>query len=308
MGKQLLPLNTLNVPPKKIAIVFGSGGLVGGFEVGAFAPIEENRLPFDKVYGSSVGAINGGSIVSRNGSSKELRQAWLSFRKPSQIFEYQNALYFIATLGMPESIYKIEPLIKLVAMIDADELVAQEREFVATTTNVPSGKVVYFSNKDPEIIARPIVMSLAILASCAFPSGFPAIPIFYKGKWGEYIDGVFKRPMPLIKTLRDGYDTVIAIRCRSDKTRGKYPRDWAHAVAYGLELKHNLEEKDEIERVRREYENGINLFVIEPEFLPPTLTTVSFDKGDIQESIMEGNRISLVVLAPLIEYYKSHPI
>jgi len=69
-----------------------------------------------------------------------------------------------------------------------------------------------------------------------------------------------------------------------------------------MELKHDLEEKDEIRWVRSTVAN-VNLFVIEPAYLPPTLTTESFDKDDIRRAAEEGEKAAIATLAPLIDCY-----
>jgi len=341
--REPLPLNQLNCLPGRIAVVLGSGGYTGAFQPKVLKLLGVHNIPITKVIGVSVGAINGGSFVA-NGTADELIDVWSSIRKPSDVFELQPKLYFIRKLGMPESVYRYEPLARLVGRIHEERLVRSAMEFIAVATRVypelrtlqerlNNGKVAYFSTKDPEMVAYPKKMLLAVLASCSFPTGFPPVPLEYRGEKGWYVDGAFKRLFPLLKALEDGCNTIIAVRCRSNRTRGPYPKNWLERTAYSLDLLHDKDEKDEVQLVRllsffsrylkteidessEDFQKiralsdrlkNINLFLVEPEQLPDTLNTVSFKRGDLHRAMDEGERVASEVLAPLISHYRPRP-
>lgn len=291
------------IQPSKTAIVLGGGGCATSFEVGALSFIENNKLPVDKVIGVSGGAIAGSSFLAEDCSAKRLHTVFCALKDPSSIFERESIRHIAMALGKIESLYRIEPLVDLISNnLDCVKLVAQPREFIATTTHIPSGKVEYFSTKDQDIQENPLLMLLAVLASCAIPAAFPPVPILRNGSHQLYIDGAFSRPLPIKKAIFEGCNTIIAIRCHSDKISKPMPR-WAHQrILYGLGLTHNRGEKDEISLMKQEL--AINLFVIEPDFLPETLSTLSFAKGDMQKAIKEGERVAERELAPLVQYFK----
>jgi len=294
------------IQPGKTAVVGGGGGFFGAFQVGCLKIIEKYKIPIDEGVCVSVGAIDVASFFADNCSAKNLEKIYRSLT-PSQVFERESISHILWTRGKIEAFYKMEPLIKLVGdNLNARKLIEQPKEFIATATHVPSGKVAYFSNKDPEIIADPLKMLLAIIASCAIPTAFRSVHIRYKGSYQEYIDGAFRRPLPILKAIRDGCNTIIVLRCHSDKIVRPMPRWAPQRVVWSLSLTTNGVEKDEIALMKKE--QAVNLFVLEPEQLPSTLNTVSFAKGDIEKAIAEGERIALRELAPLIEYYQSRSV
>lgn len=307
---ELPPINELIVEPKKVALVLGPGGYTGAFQPKAMKVIRDGGIPIEKIFGISVGAVNGANYDDL----EKLIAHWNTIKKSSDVFKYQPAFYFIRKLGTPESIFQLKPLLKLVSLIDPVKLIRSEREFIAVATKVPSGRtmaeekvkdgVVYFSTRDPELVSDPKKLLMTIVASCAFPGGFPAIPIHYRGVWNIYVDGAFDRLLPILKAVDSGCNTIIVIRSHSDRDRRPYPTNhWMKTLAYSMDMKHNREEKDEIRTIRRA--GQVNLFVIEPEWLPKTMGTVSFKRGDLQTAMSEGERIAARVVEPLICHFRS---
>lgn len=306
----------LIIEPKKTALILGGGGYVGIFQLGALKIIEENKIPIDEVIGVSVGSLNGAAFLMRDFSTKELSYIWHRvIQKPSTVFQYQSALYFMWKLGVPESIYRQEPLRRLVARIDSQKLIEHPKEFIAATTHMPSGKITYFSSKDPKIIAEPVKMNLAIMASCSIQPAFPGVLIEHKGEIGTYIDGAYKRPLPIKKAVEDGCDTVIVVRCHANTLIKPLPPRWDGALNESIGLFVNGREKDEINYAHERIKEGkwnVNLFVIEPDDLPETLDTNSFKKTEYHNDFVigenEGKRAAASVLQPLIEHYRNQKI
>ena len=64
----------------------------------------------------------------------------------------------------------------------------------------------------------------------------------------------------------------------------------------------NNAEKDEINFIR-ERAFGVNLFVVEPEWLPETLSPYSFARGDYEKVLKQDTKSLERELRPLLEYY-----
>ena len=291
------------VPPSRTAVVLGGGGTQAFFEVWALSFLEKYKIPIDEVVGVSAGSIIGASFVSENFSTKAQIKEWLSFKNPSDIFKRRPIRNFLSNFGMPESVYTMEKLEEIVSRIDFKKLIAHPKTFIAATTEIPDNKAVYFSNKNPEIVASPEIMKQAILASSAIFGVFPSVKMKFGGKTRELIDGAAKRPLPLKKVIRyDGCNTVIVIRCRSSSIKRMAPKKWLSRMAYDRGLSLNNAEKDEINFIR-ERAFGVNLFVIEPEWLPETLSPYGFKKGDFERVLKQDTKALEEELRPLLEYY-----
>jgi NTE family protein len=65
--------------PPRTAFVLGGGGLLGGYEVGMLAALEEAGIRPDLVLGTSIGAINGVFVAAEpTGAAKRLEAVWRS--------------------------------------------------------------------------------------------------------------------------------------------------------------------------------------------------------------------------------------
>lgn len=281
------------IPPSRTALALAGGGTQAVFEVGAAGIFEKYKIPVDVVIGVSAGSIIGASLVSENFSTKSQLKEWLSFKKRSDIFERRLR---------PGSIYSLEKLEKIISRIDFKKLMAHPTTFIATATEVPDDDTIFFSSKDLEIIANHEIMKQGILASSAIGGVFPSVQVKINGKIRELIDGAAKRPLPLKKLVKLGCNTIVVMRCRSSKIKKPYPKTIFRRWAYERSLSINNAEKDEI-NFMREHTLGFNLFVIEPDWLPETLTPYSWSKGDFERALKHGAEVAERELKPLLEYY-----
>ena len=311
--------------PGKIGVVLGGGGCVGIIQVEALQVIEENNIPVSYFIGGSVGAINEVGFVQEGCSVKRLNPVWHSLKEPSELFQLRISSHVFkalrnaswkdyATLRVlkmvvqavfkAESIYRADGILRLVGMnIDTAKLFNRPEQLFVTVTDDATGKVVYFSKDDPEIRATPINFLLAIYASCAIPGVLPKAAIRYQGELRTYIDGAYRRPLPIKKAIEDGCDTVIVIRCHSDKTLKPIPWELAPALSDGVGRLHHNAEKDEIKLMREKYPNK-TIIAIEPEWLPDTLNTVSWKRGDFIRARRAIRPVVERELALLIQYFK----
>lgn len=303
----------LVVEPGKTAFILGGGGLRGICHAAVLKTAENYGIIPDKIYGNSVGALVGASFIAEGCRTWPLLHTFFSIRKPSHVFKFKSAFDFIANFGMPSVIYRPDGLRKLIAKINVEALLSKPQEFIAVATHIPSGKVVYFSTRDPEIIAEPIKLLMAIKASASPIGIFEFEVIEYHGECQVYADGAYKRPLPIKKAIEDGCNTIVVSRCHSDLLQihddivSIWKKKFVHRLVYGFGLLHNAHEKDEITMIRKDYPH-VNLIVIEPDWLPDTLTMDSGKHGDFEAVMRRHVPIAERELAPLRDYIQTKKI
>ncbi len=216
---------------EEIVYLFQGGGALGSFQVGVYHALEEGGYFPDWMVGISIGAINA-SIIAGNPPAKrieKLYQFWDSITHSIELgwqhlevagnedfFSMYNAgsAYYALLYGQPQffkpacvnpwfiqsskpteiSFYDTTPLRKTIQeLIDFDYLNNGNTRLSLGVVNVRTGKLKFFDNrKEPLGIDH-------IMASSAFPPGFPAVKI---GK-SYYWDGGLYSNTPLICVVND---------------------------------------------------------------------------------------------------------
>lgn len=336
-------MKELVVEPTLIGVAACGGGATGSQQIGPLEVMEEHNIIPDIGIANSVGAINLGEFFGSGFKTQRLREDWLAFKKPSEIFDpdpYQIARTIVAettallinavskslNLGQHENTkaadrlsrlttkiinlsgpsYKLDPLIKIVRKINVRNIVTLPQEFLVTVVNRQLRKTTFISNHDPEIMADPVTLRLFILASCAIPGLFPLIPIRYRGNEHEFYDAGCNIPLPLLQLTNRGCNTIIVLRCHSDEFNQTLPDGKIHQlVANALDATKRLE-KNEIRDVKRMQD--INLFVIQHKIpWPRSYNTVSFRPEDHRKAVSHMREVALEELDPLIRYLKQYP-
>lgn len=342
----------LVVEPKKIGLILGGGASRGSLHIGTLEVLEEHGIVPHLVLGVSVGSVIGAAYVASGCSTTLVKKTFYSFKDSTEIFRRKSIIQ-IAKIILSEvlalterlpriqkaiagqsGIYEMEPLINIIAKIEAPYLMNAPQEFVAETIRRVSGEVVYFSNKDPNIIAdfqredraallaacaafppdaiypaslrdalqRYAKMQLALLGSCAIEGFFAPVSILHHGSYQEYYDPGGRRPLPILQAIKRGCDTIIVSRCHSDALREPAPDGILGPILHlGIESSNQLE-KEEIKTAR---EKPINFFNIEPRSISPSHKSIPFQRGDHQKAAAHMKEVARETLAPLIEYFRN---
>lgn len=318
--------------PKKIGFILGGGGFAGAFVVGVLKALVRLGIPINKLYCVSVSSIIGAGFVAHGNNPDKAEQVFLSIKDPKEIFRYsfKSAIWkaftsatvldyllvrpvikrIIKAVMEIESIYKPDGVVELITKnIDAHKVVASDTELIITTTAIQNingrnrKSVLYVSNHDQEFKEDPPKFLSYIYGSCAIPGALPKIMIVRHGEsiWLE--DGAYSHPLPILKAIeKDDCDTVIVVRCHSDWIESKLSRNAFLDLAEGATTQTARREKEEIRTARRLHPDK-NIIVIEPE-ISPTLDNLTFQPGDFEKMIREGERIVFRELAPLVQYFK----
>ncbi|MGO4808503.1 patatin-like phospholipase family protein [Cupriavidus sp. 2MCAB6] len=224
-GGQGIPEPSGPALPGQVVLVLQGGGALGAYQGGVYQALHEAGIEPDWVIGTSIGAINGAIIAGNKAADRlsRLRQFWEQvarrgpFEMTSLLPGADNKLADLATVmqGIPNffvpnpgawfglhaqlgveraGFYSTDPLREtLLSLVDFPYLNQKHTRLTVGTVNVCSGQMHYFTNRD-------IAVSLEhVMASAAFPPGFPAVCIEGEAYW----DGGICSNTPLEAVLDD---------------------------------------------------------------------------------------------------------
>jgi len=194
-------------PPKKVALVIGSGAIKGVASLGMFQVLKEENIKIDLVVGCSAGAIYGFGISSgmsmdemkfwsESAWTKDLMQGYLVNLKASK----GGTLKFNERSGMVDDSFLNEKLRSICKGLKFSEL---QTPFIIVATDMMNGEPVEFLEGD---------IFSAIRASLAIPMIFP--PWEIGGKL--FTDGAASNPLPIDIAIQHGADVVIAMGFQVD--------------------------------------------------------------------------------------------
>jgi len=212
--------------PGQVVLVLQGGGALGAYQVGVYQALHEAGLEPEWVIGTSIGAING-AIIAGNLPARRLsrlRQFWdgVAYRGAGEgsggfrQFEDWMRVLAVTTQGIPSfftpsidawwlgvratvglaraAFYSTSPLrATLARLVDFDYLNARQTRLTVGTVSVRSGRMRYFTNRD-----EPMNVD-HVMASAAFPPGFPSIQVEGEPYW----DGGIYSNTPLEAILDD---------------------------------------------------------------------------------------------------------
>ncbi|MFC0401774.1 patatin-like phospholipase family protein [Paraburkholderia rhizosphaerae] len=226
----------------QVVLVLQGGGALGAYQAGVFHALHDAGIEPDWVIGTSIGAING-AIIAGNPPEKRLvrlREFWNRVTWNDGCMTAMNALAplmcglpasfiewlrdaSIVTHGIPSfftpradawfglygavgperaAFYHTEPLREtLASLVDFDCLNARQMRLTVGTVGVSSGHMHYFTNRD-----APLAVD-HVMASAAFPPGFPSVRIGGEAFWDG---GIYSNtPLEAVLDDRPRRDSVI---------------------------------------------------------------------------------------------------
>ena len=184
------------------ALVLAGGSTRGAIQIGMLQVLAEHGFVPDRVYGSSVGAINGAGFAAdptREGVER-MAQIWLGLKRediyragrlhgPWLYFQQRDGVY--ANSGLREIIEKGFPFERLEEAVLPIEMVA---------TSLTDGGERWFTSGPA---------TDAILASAAMPAIFPPVEI----GGVQYIDGGVVDNVPIQRAIDSGATRIVILLC-----------------------------------------------------------------------------------------------
>ena len=188
------------------ALALSGGGSFGCFEAGVLYELLKAGYYFDKVYGTSTGAMNTVLLAQAyiDGSPEVLKTLWTkTVQENSDIYRSNSLEYLLSTPP-----YSFSPLRKLLAdAVDFNKVVALPERFTLTAVDLVSGKTQYFSNKDSGMTGKRLFE--ATIASGSMPPMFDPVSLDSM----KLVDGGIRNNLPITKAIEDSSE-VLAVMCR----------------------------------------------------------------------------------------------
>ena len=271
----------------KRALILAGGGVRLAYQAGVLQALQEARLQFTHVDGTSGGIFNTGMLASGL-RPEEICECWRTLK----------VKYFMS--GRPVKSY-LKPL-RMMAFGDADGIrekvfpalgidlkkIRSNREIVATFN------VCNFSDKSVESIPHDQVTEDHLIAGVSLPIFMPAIKI--NGDW--YTDAVWIKDAHLMEAVKRGAEEIWLVWAIGNHS--EYLPGFFNQYVHMIEMSANgglLEEYAQINSLNQRIINGdspygqkepIKLHVIKPEYPLPLDPDLFFNKIDTSTLINMG--------------------
>ena len=192
----------------KRALVLSGGGGRGAYECGVYKYLEEVGLVPDVLVGTSIGAINAAAIASGRGA-EALEAAWLRTRT--------RDIQRFWRWGPWRSIYDTSPWREtLEDFVDFEGLGRTEKRLLVTATEIETGQLRTFDNRETTLTVDHI------LASCSIPLVYPWTQV---GEY-HYWDGAVMANTPLAGAIDAGADEILVVLLSPFGEREIEPPRW----------------------------------------------------------------------------------
>lgn len=255
--------------PGETALVLCGGGAHGALEVGFARALEERGIGYGRIYGSSIGALNG-AFLAGGMPTEELAGLWRAARL--RHFTRPNWAWFAHPRSRPG-------LLSLSALRRVLERTLPARRFEdlpiplsIVTTDLMSGKACYW--EDAGDIIEPL------LASMSVPGIFP--PILLNGH--PHVDGGVADNAPLGRAADCGYRRALMIECACADPCARPPKGLIGILGRAFEIalarKHRSELALHANRI--EIVRVVPRLTAEPGFLNLSAADALIEAGYVQ--------------------------
>lgn len=240
----------------KLGLALGSGGAKGLVHVGVLQALEEEKIEFDVLSGTSIGSVIAG-MYALGYTAREM-------------FGIFNEMGFGSFKWIFDSKIKRKPLNEILQnVIGEKDFSHLKKPYKAIATDVDSGEEVIIDKGD---------LCLAMAISCSIPPIFNAIS--YNGK--RLIDGAFINSIPADVCKEMGAKYILGVDLSSDN-----PMNFS-----SLKILKNFYRKTGIKRCSRSY-NGYRFadVIIAPDLTKYNLSSIksSQELFDIGYDLIKNN-------------------
>lgn len=195
----------------KKALVLEGGGSRGIYTAGVLEVLHQEKLGFNYVIGTSMGACNGSSFVSNQ--PKRNKRVIVDYINDERYFNYSGLIKRdIPVFGMD---FLFDTIPNELDPFDYKAFTKSPITFKAVATDLYTGEAAYFSKSEMESKNEIMMM---IKASSSLPG--LTLPVDFKGS--KYLDGGVTDSIPVEKAIADGSDKIVVVLTR-DASYNKKP-------------------------------------------------------------------------------------
>lgn len=210
----------------KRAIALCGGGTKGAYELGAWKALKEMGIEYHIVTGTSIGAINGALMTSRDYDLA--LELWNTIRMEDVMAEGLNLTTTIEGMYNQREMLgpflkkyvknkgaDISPFIEFIdRMIDEEKVRSSDIDYGLVTVQVPSMKALELRKEEiPEGKLKDFIMASASI--------FPIFPL-HKIDGEMYLDGCYYDNLPIDLAVKMGAEEVIAIDLHTSPSHPNY--------------------------------------------------------------------------------------
>jgi predicted acylesterase/phospholipase RssA len=181
--------------------MLAGGAARGAFQAGVVKELARSGLRFDKIVGTSVGAVNGAALL--HGYGPELPDMWRENLREVAWFDARRMFRFRSPFLISEAMR-----IMVDRYGDIEQVVAHPTELLISTTEWGTRRNVLFSTKDKESGWTEEERVLHLLASLTIPFVCTE-KIVIRGQ--RYCDGALSENMPLAPLLEAGCTRIVIV-------------------------------------------------------------------------------------------------
>jgi len=184
----------------KTGLVLQGGGMRGLYTSGVLDTFLDNNINFDYIIGVSAGACNAMSYLSKQ--KKRSFVVNTEYINDKRYLSFRNYIKTKSVFGM-DFMFNVVP--NQLNLFDYDAFYADKTDFVTGTTDIITGKSVYFSKDCYDNMDFTVLR-----ASSSIPIFAPVV------EYKDYLllDGGTSDPIPVQKAIDDGCDVIIAVLTR----------------------------------------------------------------------------------------------
>lgn len=214
----------------KLAVCLAGGGVKGAAHIGVLKALEEEKIEYDYIAGTSSGSIVA-SLSAMGYKSDEIYELFKIYCKKIKYVDWKNIVKLIGGLIFKRSIIInglnsgdiIEKIINEAAQEKGIYNITQiKKNLLIPSVDLNSGKLYMFSsmykrgNYSDEIeYIDNINIGKAVRASCSYPGVFS--PCEYNNR--ELIDGGIRENLPWKEAKVNGADKVFCVKFQNKKDR-----------------------------------------------------------------------------------------
>lgn len=191
-----------------ISLVLEGGGMRGMFSAGVFEAFMQKELIFPHIVGVSAGACNIVSYMSQQ--PLRTRRVIQNYVGDKRYCSLSNWLRTRSLFGFD---FILKELPQNLLPFDYEAFLKYPGQLYVGTTDVITGKPVWYTQGDMDKDFLPL------RASASLPFFAPVVTI----GGHKLLDGAIVEPIPISKSIADGYQKFVIVLTRNAGYRKKHP-------------------------------------------------------------------------------------